>query len=217
MKSEKACRPLPDTKPLEEAGQFKVVVVDPPWPSTGYLSRRLDQPEVPRKKRLAYPLMSVEEIADLPIGAVLEPDAFVFLWTINRFMPEAYSVLCQWGLKYRFTMAWVKSSGPKPTGYPTYNMEQILVGVRGSPKFSDTRAFRTAHWWEAPRTRIHSGGAWRWKIDCCAKPDGFYQLVSRATEGPRLDVFGRRRIPGFYSWGSEAPKGEPTHDYCQIV
>ena len=38
------------------------------------------------------------------------------------------------------------------------------------------------------------------------------------TPGPRLDIFGRRRIAGFKSWGNEASsEGEPPPDHYQQV
>ncbi len=154
---------------------------------------------------LPFPTMSVAEIAGLPLHSLLEEDAHVFLWTINRFLPAAFGVLESWGIRYQFLMAWRKPNGPKPAGLPTYNLETILVGRRGRPKFLETKAFRTANCWDAPRNRSAAAGAWGRQIANCAKPEEFYELVSRVTPAPRLDMFARREIEGFDSWGLEAP------------
>jgi len=149
--------------------------------------------------------MTLPELAALPVPAVLESHAFVFLWTINRFLKEAFELLEVWGLKYMCTMAWHKPHGPKPVGYPIYNMEHILVAKKGSPSFLETTAFTTANFWEAPRNYNAAPGAWGRQIENCTKPEGFYDLLRRVTPAPRLDVFSRRRIEGFDRWGNESP------------
>ena len=68
-------------------------------------------------------------------------------------------------------------NGPQWPNSPRYVSEYIVVGRKGSPKFRETKSFRTANYW--PR-----GGH-------SEKPDGFYDLLRRVTHGPRLDVFGR--------------------------
>lgn len=200
--------------------RYSVVVIDPPWDNGGYLSRArdkfLDEPYIngrriewhlPEHKPFNYALMSLEEIAALPVPSLLQDSAFLFLWTINRLVDESFDILRAWGLRYRFMMAWHKPNGPKPVGYPTYNTEFILCGSVGKPKFRDTKAFKTANYWDAPRATNFDTNGWGRQIEACTKPDGFYELLRRVTASPRLDMFARRRIEGFDLWGNEAPAG----------
>ena len=100
-------------------------------------------------------------------------------------------------------MTWVKSGGPQFPKGPCYNSEFIVVGRKGSPSYMDTKAYSTANYW--PR-----GGH-------SEKPEGFYDLLRRITQSPRLDIFSRRRIAGFESWGQEAPEGPALPDHYQQV
>ena len=159
--------------------------------------------KVPNTNPLPYGGMGVSEIADIPVAEVLADDAIVFLWTVNKFLPVSFDLLAQWGLTYSFTMTWVKSKGMQYPGGPCFNTEWVIVGRQGKPQYNETTAFAAANYWP---NGAHS-----------EKPEGFYDLLRRVTPGPRLDVFGRRRIAGFDSWGNEAPDGPALPDHYQQV
>ena len=192
-------------KPLQDMGRYATVVVDPPW---GLDAFGFTKPELAggllADRPLDYSTMSVPEIMVLPVQAVLAENALVFCWTVNRYLPITFHVLKSWGLQYAFTMTWVKNGGVQTPVTPMFNAEWIVVGRQGSPKWLDTRAFKTANAW--PRKGGHS-----------AKPEGFYDLLRRVSPAPRLDVFGRRPIGGFDSWGDEAPAVNREPDIYQDV
>ena len=192
-------------KLLEDMGKFKTVVVDPPWdiPMSGFSQRRVNSKGSQLATELPYPGLSLHHIAELPIASVLADDARVFCWTVTRLLRETFDLLDAWGVQYAYTMVWHKSGGIQTPVTPCFNAEYILVGKQGSPKYLDTKAFSVANYW--PR-----GGH-------SEKPEGFYDLLRRVTPGPRLDLFGRRRIAGFESWGNEAPKGPALPDHYQQV
>ena len=189
-------------KPLEELGKFATVVIDPPWPlkKTG---ARKTRPNQTGHGNFGYQTMSLEDIGAMPLSSVLENDAFCFLWVTQAFLPHSFSLLDKWGLRYRFTLVWQKNTGPKPFNYPYSNAEFVVVGSVGSPQFLDEKNFKAV--FAAPATG-HS-----------VKPGEFYQMLNRVTAEPRLDIFGRRRIAGFESWGDEAPEDPALPDHYQQV
>ena len=89
-------------------------------------------------------------------------------------------------------MVWHKNGGFQPFGLPQYNAEFVLIGRKGGCDFVDTKAFMLCNNW--PR-REHS-----------RKPDEFYELISRVTLGPRIDVFSRERREGFDQFGNQTEK-----------
>jgi hypothetical protein len=122
------------TKQTKEVdGVFDVIVIDPPWPID-----RIGQGSVyglGAGAPLVYPVTTVEGIEKL-VGEKLSKHAdqncHIFLWTVQRMMPDAFRLLDEWGLKYSFTMVWRKVTktdktvGPKPTDRPRYNGEFVL-------------------------------------------------------------------------------------------
>jgi N6-adenosine-specific RNA methylase IME4 len=166
---------------------YDVIVIDPPWDM-----QKIERDVRPNQVAFDYPTMSEEELSEFDVPSISADDCHLFCWTTHKFLPSALRLVEAWGFRYVMTMVWHKPGGFQPIGLPQYNCEFALYARKGSPRFVDTKSFFACY--EAPR-REHS-----------RKPDEFYDVIRRVTDGRRIDVFSRENRDGFEQFGNEADK-----------
>ena len=165
------------------SGMYDCIVIDPPWPM-----KKIERDTHPEQVEFDYPTMTEAELEALEIPAA--DNCHVWLWTTQKFFDMACRLLDKWQFKRHEIFVWNKGGGFQPFGRPMYNCEFVIYATKGYPKFESFKDFKTC--FTAPR-QGHS-----------VKPNEFYDMVRRVTSGKRLDMFNRRKIEGFDTWGNEA-------------
>jgi N6-adenosine-specific RNA methylase IME4 len=176
--------PEPAITPPLPQGQYRCIVIDPPWPV-----KKIEREERPNQGlALDYPTMTLEEIAALPVKDFAYQDGcHLYLWVTQKYLPEGLRLMEAWGFRYQCVMTWVKPTGITPYSW-MYNTEHILFGRVGNLPLAKLGIKLSL---DAPVTG-HS-----------IKPDVFFDKVIQASPGPRLEMFARRAREGFEVWGNE--------------
>lgn len=171
------------------AGKYGTVVIDPPWnlKMVGKFGRRPN-----RAQELPYETMSLDEIRNLPINSICKPGAHVYLWTTNRFLHEAFHLFEEWGINFYQVLVWVKPSGAAPQGY-VFGTEFCLLGFYGKPMIPFNN-IGELNWFK----HLNGHG------EHSKKPAAFYHKVIKMSPEPRIDLFNRRPIATFDTWGYES-------------
>lgn len=189
---------------LEETGKrkFATVLADPPWQfqnRTGKIA--------PEHKRLSrYPTMTLQEIKDLPVEAIVKDTAHLYLWVPNALLPDGLQVMAHWGFAYKTNLIWYKirkDGGPDRRGVGFYfrNVtEMILFGVRGK-NARTLQAGRSQENIISSQKREHS-----------RKPDEQYQIIESCSPGPYIELFARGPRKGWFVWGNQAEEYAPAWD-----
>lgn len=171
---------------------YVTIVVDPPWDypegfATVSVTNGVKLGPINHAKPLPYSSMSVEEISRLPIGGLAAKDARLFLWTTNRYIPDAFSVLAGWGFRYKQLLIWAKTDGNMGGSVAPNSAEFLLVGVKGTPARIDKAKSSVIR---APQPKTHS-----------VKPPAFGDLIEQVSSGPYVELFARSPRLGWDSWG----------------
>ncbi|MFI9636646.1 MT-A70 family methyltransferase [Nocardia sp. NPDC051929] len=158
--------------------RYRTILADPPWDISQAGGRGAIQ---------HYPLMTVEQIANMPVSSLAEDDAHLWLWVTNGSWRAGYDIMTAWGFTYRSPLTWVK---PRlQLGQYLRNMtEHVLFGTRGKAPVN----FRAQPTWFIAPVQEHSH-----------KPEEQYAIIERVSRGPYLELFARRRQPGWDVWGNE--------------
>lgn len=158
--------------------QYRTVLADPPWDI---------QQQGARGANRHYRLMSLVEICALPVERLAAEDSHLWLWVTNASIHAGRQVMEAWGFSYRSCLTWIK---PR-LGLGQYlrnQTEHVLLGVRGR---APIRFRSQGSWFYAP-VQEHSH-----------KPEELYAIIERCSPGPYLELFARRKRPGWDAWGNE--------------
>lgn len=199
---------------LRPAGGFKVALLDIPWDFEHFSEK--GQGKGPQRH---YDTMSIEDICQIPLTALLADDAAVFLWMTWPLAMRWHEVVPALGLNFAgLAWEWLKYN-PKSGkyafggGYGTRkNVEPCILCTRGNPQLrqpieSDmlgdavipagvrsVRDFIEAMPLDAIRQprRLHS-----------QKPDEQYDRIETMFDGPYVELFSRSSRKKWTAWGNQ--------------
>lgn len=146
-----------------------------------------------------YPTMSLKELCALPVGKVAHDDAFLFLWVPPALLKEGLAVLEAWGFEYKVNHTWDKLTHYGRGAYGRTVHEHLFIGVR--PKtpthFIDNSMISMI------RHRVSRRNS--------EKPQVVHELIQRATPGPYLELFARKRVKGWDWYGNQLEPAAEDH------
>lgn len=157
---------------------YRTVLADPPWDILQAGNRGAVR---------HYPLMGLDAICSLRVDQLATDDAHLWLWVTNATLHAGKSVMEAWGFSYRSCLTWIK---PRfGLGHYLRNQtEHVLLGTRGQAPV----LFRGQGTWFYAPLQEHS-----------YKPEEQYAIIERCSPGPYVELFARRRHPGWHVWGNE--------------
>ena len=182
----------------EKKTLYKTVMVDPPW-------------DIQQKGAFGairhYDLMTLDRIKALPMADLTDQEgSHCWLWVTNASLRAGYDVLEAWGFTPRSLFTWVK---PRMGlgNFLRNSTESIIFGTRGKAPVK----FKGQMNWVFFPVQDHSH-----------KPEEQYAIIERVSPGPYLELFARRRQPGWDVWGNEIESdieipGYPVPNYRKEV
>jgi N6-adenosine-specific RNA methylase IME4 len=159
--------------------RYSVIMADPPWDIQQKGAYGAEQ---------HYDLMSLERIKAMPVADLATENAHLWLWVTNATLRVGYDVMEAWGFTPRSPLTWIK---PRFTlgVYLRNATEHLILGTRGKAPVH----FKSQPTWMFAPLQEHSH-----------KPEEQYAVIDRVSgNGSKLELFARRRQPGWDVWGNQ--------------
>jgi N6-adenosine-specific RNA methylase IME4 len=163
---------------------YRVIYADPPW---SYGNSGLDDYGHAERH---YPTMTIDELCQMPVKAMVDDDAVLFMWVTSPLLEECFDVIRAWGFKYKTSFIWDKVKH-NFGHYNSVRHELLLVCTRGSC----TPDVKTLHdsVQTIERTEKHS-----------EKPEEFRAIIDAIyPRGRRIELFSRKTVNGWDAYGNE--------------
>lgn len=216
--------------PTTMADPARVLIADAPWQLGD------DLPGETRGAAKRYPCMPLHEIMRFPLPPLAD-DCLLVFWRLSSMVEEAYAVVRAWGFTPKSEIVWVKRTrdhervGTLAPIFPV-NAAGACAGAQRQLKADDElailapmafgmgRIVRGAHETAIIATRGKFKAAnlsQRTVFEAplgahSAKPDRFYEIVETLAEGPRAELFARRRRDGWVCFGNQLDAPETDTD-----
>lgn len=165
--------------------KYQIIYADPPWDVKRGPDWNSNGPSNP----LPYPTMTIESIKSLPVKELSDKNSWLFLWVINKYIPESYEIAKQWGFKPSCLLTWCKPKHGIGIGGTFVQTSEYLLFARRGIKTAKKRIDTT--WFEHRRLK-HS-----------EKPDMFRLLIEELGDGSKIELFAREKVRDWDVWGNE--------------
>ena len=171
--------------PQMPSNKYRVIYADPPW------SYGNTQPDYFTEQRDHYMTMPLPDICNMPIKALAEDNAVLFMWVTSPILEESFQVVSAWGFKYKSSFVWDKILH-NMGHYNSVRHEILLVCTRGSCQPDIRKLFDSVY--SEERTQ-HS-----------KKPEHFRNVIDTIyPNGRRIELFARNvTAKGWDVYGNQA-------------
>ena len=165
--------------PIIPQGQYSIIYIDPPWPTSN--------PTRAGSAQMHYPLMSISDIKNMSLP--LADNGIVYMWTVSSYMPQAMDIIRTWKLDYRTTFVWDKDALLLGS-WNRIQTEYLIMATKGEIPTPD-KPPRSIH---REKRKEHS-----------KKPEYYYTMIEEAYPQykDRLEIFARQTRKNWDSTGNE--------------
>lgn len=179
---------------------YDIIYADPPWQYNDKASAGK------RGAEYKYPVMSFEDIANLPVQTISADDCALFLWVTAPFMDRGIELVRRWGFEYKtVAFTWIKKNKVADSlfwgmgNWTRANPEYVLLGVKGKPK----RVDKGVHSVVEAKVGRHS-----------AKPVEVRTRIERlmCANTRQVELFARETPRLWDAWGNEIPEEDYRHE-----
>ncbi len=180
-------------------GKFSTIVIDPPWSYSNKSGRHGDSANA---DYIQNRTMTLDEVALFNIERWVAEECHLYMWVTDAYLGHAYTITEAWGFKAKASLIWVKDRFGMGNYY-RHQHEVCIFASRGTMRLKRMNASTV---FKAPITK-HS-----------EKPEEFYRMVESCSPGPYIDVFARKKRPGWSVFGDQVrPDYQGTLDGRESV
>lgn len=174
--------------------KYGLIYTDPPWAQKKGNIRKC-RPN--QGKELDYPTMRMEDISALHKSVLCNHTTQkhnVFMWTIDKYLPETESMMKDLGYTLHARIIWDKENGIAPAFTVRYSHEYLLWFYCKGKMLMPTESTRGKYTdvLREPSTK-HS------KKPLCA----YSMLEDMFPDVPKIELFARNERTGWDCWGNE--------------